>query len=195
MRRKFGRQHTGNIRSENNGSFLYLLAFCFLAGSLSGCIVGFLSAPGNGQGALSPYMDQNADLASFFLSLWACSKYHLLALFLAGSVFGALALPLLCVFRGYLLGCAASALTAMKGGFFLSLVVIGLPSIFSLPALILLCDDGMSVSRYILQRSLGRPVQSRHVPLANHLILAAALLTVSALIQQLLIPAFLTRVF
>ena len=193
MRRKIAKQRIINGKGESVSSVIYLLAFCFLGGSLAGCMVGFLSTPGEGLGALGAYADQGEGFSSFILSLWACSKYHLLALLLAGTVFGVLALPLLSVFRGYLLGCAASALTAMDGGLFLSLVVIGLPSLFSLPAFFLLCDDGMAVSRYILLRSLGRPVPVRRVPLANHLVLAAVLLTVSALIQQLLIPAYLSR--
>jgi hypothetical protein len=181
-------------RGNTAGSVIYLLAFCFLAGSLAGCMVGLLSTAGDGLGALGAYADQSEGVTSFFQSLWACSKYHLLALLLAGTVFGVLALPLLSLFRGYLLGCAASALTALDGGFFLSLVVIGLPSLFSLPVFFLLCDDGMAVSQYILLRSLGRPAPARRIPLANHCVLAVVLLTVSALIQQLLIPAYLSHI-
>ena len=130
MRRKIAKQRIINGKGESVSSVIYLLAFCFLGGSLAGCMVGFLSTPGEGLGALGAYADQGEGFSSFILSLWACSKYHLLALLLAGTVFGVLALPLLSVFRGYLLGCAASALTAMDGGLFLSLVVIGLPSSF-----------------------------------------------------------------
>jgi hypothetical protein len=193
MRRKIGMQRIIESRGDTGSSAIYLLAFCLLAGSLAGCMVGYLSTPGDGLGALGAYADQSEGVASFFQSLWNSSKFHLLALLFAGTVFGVLALPLLCVFRGYLLGCAASALTALDGGFFLSLVVIGLPSLFSLPAFFLLCNDGMTVSRYIMMRSLGRPAPARRVPLVNHCALAVVLLTVSALIQQLLIPSYLSH--
>jgi hypothetical protein len=115
-----------------------------------------------------------------------------LALFLAGSVVGVFFLPLLCVVRGYLLGCTAASLTAFDGGWLLSLLVVGCPPVH-LPGLFLLCEDGMFTSRRLLILSAGGAEPRRSVPLYRHCLTAAVLLVIAALLQHYLIPAVLTR--
>jgi UPF0716 family protein affecting phage T7 exclusion len=181
-----------NFRAEN-GVAVFFLASCFFIGSVAGCMVGGFSPSGDLGSTLSGYVDTDRDIIGFFVTLWACSKYHLLILFLASSVAGVFFLPLLCVIRGYLLGCTAASLTAFDGGWLLSLLVVGLPAVFTLPGFFLLCEDGMFTSRRLLVLSAGGAEPRRSVPLYRHCLVAAVLLIIAALLQHFLIPGILTR--
>lgn len=156
-------------------------------------MVGGFSPTGDPGGTLSGYMDTDGDIIGFLGTLWACSKYHLLILFLAGSVTGVFFLPLLCIIRGYLLGCTAASLTAFDGGWLLSLLVVGLPALFTLPGFFLLCEDGMFTSRRLLILSVGGAEPRRAVPIYRHCLIAAVLLIIAAVLQHYLIPGILAR--
>ena len=112
---------------------------------ICGCIVGAISAGLITDGdSLSGYvaglLSENGGAYSgsvLYLTVWGNFKYHLLALFFAFSLFGALFTPALMAVRGFFLCFTLSAIVRFFGasGIWLALAFSGLTALFSIPCL------------------------------------------------------------
>lgn len=81
---------------------------------------------------------------SFLGLLFSCSKYHLLVLLLSTSLFGVALIPVALAFRGFVLACTAAYIASAypEQGVALTLVVLGLPSLLTVPGLFIVAFDG-----------------------------------------------------
>ena len=131
------------------------------------------------------------DSTGYFRILWTYSAPCIIAVFLSAVLFGFLLLPILFLFRGFLLSYSVSALLMSGISAGKACLIIGIPALFSLCALFLLGEEafGSSFDRYRTCRGYPR-VRFSFIS-ADRLLIAALLLSAAALARQLLIPLLL----
>lgn len=124
----------------------------------------------------------------YFRLLWTYSAPCLIAVFLSAVLFGFILLPILFLFRGFLLSYSAAVLLA--GGFSAgkACLIIGIPAFFSLSALFLLGEEAFCSSLDIYRTCRGYPRIRFSFVSTDRLLIAALLLSAAAFVRQLLIP-------
>ena len=131
------------------------------------------------------------DSTGYFRILWTYSAPCIIAVFLSALLFGFLLLPILFLFRGFLLSYSVSAL--LMSGIYAgqASLVIGTPAPSSPFALFLLGAEAPSSSLDIYRTCRGYPRVRFSFISADRLLIAALLLSAAALARQLLIPLLL----
>lgn len=131
------------------------------------------------------------DSTGYFRILWTYSAPCIIAVFLSAVLFGFLLLPILFLFRGFLLSYSVSALLMSGISAGKACLIIGIPALFSLFALFLLGEEAFCSSLDIYRTCRGYPRVRFSFISADRLLIAALLLSAAALARQLLIPLLL----
>lgn len=131
------------------------------------------------------------DSTGYFRILWTYSAPCIIAVFLSAVLFGFLLLPILFLFRGFLLSYSVSVLLAGGVPTGRACLIVGLPALFSLTALFLLGEEAFCSSLDIYRTCRGYPRVRFSFISADRLLIAALLLSAAALARQLLIPLLL----
>ena len=147
-----------------------------------------------------PMPDSIASLADAALSdstgylrlLWTYYAPCFIAVFLSAVLFGFLLLPILFLFRGFLLSYSVSVLLAGGISAGKACLIIGIPALFSLSALFLLGEEAFCSSLDIYRTCRGYPRVRFSFVSADRLLIAALLLSAAAFVRQLLIPLLLS---
>ena len=114
-----------------------------------------------------------------------------IAVFLSAVLFGFLLLPILFLFRGFLLSYSVSVLLAGGVPAGRACLIVGLPALFSLTALFLLGEEAFCSSLDIYRTCRGYPTVRFSFVSADRLLIAALLVSAAAFVRQLLIPLLL----
>ena len=148
---------------------LAVLAACFLAGGLAGCLLSARTGE-MGEAALTEllraYVAQAAlrpaEPAPLAVVLWETFRWPLLVLILGFTTLGLLFLPLVFAVRGFLFSFAVTSFVRMLGGggAWLALAVFGVTGCAAIPALFVLGVQGMGASRALASRFLGESRRS-----------------------------------
>lgn len=80
-----------------------------------------------------------------------------MAFLLGTSFLGVFFIPLLALLNGFAFSCASATIISAypSNGIIMSLIVLGLPALFSIPCFIALCDDGFFRSARLLSLQRG----------------------------------------
>ncbi len=169
-------------------ALLLVLCAAFLAGAVLGALIGVRAPLGSGvsidpDGSVYGY-------SSFWGHLIGCSRYHLVVLLFATSVFGAVLIPAALAFRGFVLSCAVASLAAAYPGrgVLLTAVVLGLPAAFTVPALFMLAFDGMLFSTRLAAQCMHRVPPAQFIRGEDRALTAAAALFAAAALECFAIP-------
>ena len=114
-----------------------------------------------------------------------------LSVFLSAVLFGFLLLPILFLFRGFLLSYSVSVLLAGGVPAGRACLIVGIPALFSLTALFLLGEEAFCSSLDIYRTCRGYPTVRFSFVSADRLLIAALLVSAAAFVRQLLIPLLL----
>ena len=127
---------------------------------------------------------------TYALLLFDCSKYHLLVLLFSTSLFGVLLIPATLALRGFALACSAAwiASTYTDNGTALALVVLGLPALFTVPALFVASQWGMMFSSRLLAGFMRRPLPVYRTRGENRLLAVCVMLFAAAAVEYFLVP-------
>ena len=129
--------------------------------------------------------------AGYLRLLWTYSAPCFIAVFLSAVLFGFLLLPILFLFRGFLLSYSVSVLLAGGVPAARACLIVGLPALFSLTALFLLGEEAFCSSLDIYRTCRGYPTVRFSFVSADRLLIAALLVSAAAFVRQLLIPLLL----
>lgn len=169
---------------SRGGAALLALFAAFLAGCALGTVLGADRFSETGSAA---FLDIESIYGSggFLPLLFACAKYHLAVAFCALSLLGVALIPCILAARGFVFACTAAAIvSAYPGvnGVLLTLIILGLPSLLTLPCLFLLGRDGLAISAGLLALFDRRaPSPLRYDAASDGLVCAAALVAAAAL--------------
>lgn len=177
-------------RKQPPASFwpLAVTLFSFVIGVAAGTIIG------GGAQSESVLLDDGSIYAagSFLELLFSCSKYHLLIILFATSFLGTALIPFTCALRGFVLSCtAASILAAFPGdAAALVLIVLGLPSLLTVPCLFILACGGLRLSSDALSFFTGGAVRANGAffGVLQSLLLCALALLAAAGIEYVIVP-------
>lgn len=165
-----------------------ILVFSFCAGASIGTFAVF---------GFSRFLPERvfslADAASlepigYFPLLWTYSVPCLIAVFLSAVLFGFVLLPILFLFRGFLLSYSASLLLRSGTGTGSVCLLLGLPALFSLSALFLLGEEAFCSSLDIYRTYRGYPRIRIPFISADRLLTASLLISAAAFVRRFLIP-------
>jgi len=164
----------------------------FLLGALAGSLFGMF-APSEGLPAAVSGVLEAVGKKTYAQALIGCAGLHLLVLFFSVSLLGLLCIPALSAVRGFTLSCASAAIISVYRlrGAVLSLAVLGVPALLTLPCFFLLAMDGMRFSRRLLRAFSGAASGYERGALPRHLLISAALLPAAAAVEVLLVPSLL----
>ena len=129
--------------------------------------------------------------AGYLRLLWTYSAPCFIAVFLSAVLFGFLLLPILFLFRGFLLSYSVSVLLAGGVPAGKACLIVGLPALFSLTALFLLGEEAFCSSLDIYRTCRGYSTVRFSFVSADRLLIAALLVSAAAFVRQLLIPLLL----
>ena len=129
--------------------------------------------------------------AGYLRLLWTYSAPCFIAVFLSAVLFGFLLLPILFLFRGFLLSYSVSVLLTGGVPAGRACLIVGLPALFSLTALFLLGEEAFCSSLDIYRTCRGYPAVRFSFVSADRLLIAALLVSAAAFVRQLLIPLLL----
>ncbi len=132
-----------------------------------------------------------SDSTGYLRLLWTYSAPCLITVFLSAVLFGFLLIPILFLFRGFLLSYSISALLTSGVPAGKACLIIGIPALFSLSALFLLGEEAFCSSLDIYRTCRGNPRIRFSFASADRLLIAALLLSASAFVRQLLVPLLL----
>lgn len=182
---------------------LVLLGVLFLIGSVIGCIcAGCIDESADTlvsyvRGFLQALM-QGQNGGRFLPVLWEVSKVPLAAFLLGLTALGVVGLPVLFVYRGFLLSYAVSAFYRLLGlkGLLAAFFLFGLSALVWLPVLFRLGMQGVLGAYGLLRRTMG----DGRYPLrydAGYLIgcgICAAALCLCAALECLVVPVLLQKI-
>lgn len=180
----------GLARNSNASGFFFLSAL-FLLGAVVGAFVGSFSSE-----TIVFDTQVKSTLWDFLGLFWENSRFHLAAVLLSTSFLGVMLLPALSAFRGYLIGCTASAILSSyaSGGFLLVVVSIGIPLLVCLPCFFVLSNDAFlhSVRLMSLYRRSGET--TRCPKLFSHCLLCLCAIALWTLLQMIILPQLITAI-
>lgn len=132
-----------------------------------------------------------SDSTGYLRLLWTYSAPCFLTVFLSAVLFGFVLLPILFLFRGFLLSYSVAALLVSGVSAGKACLILGIPALFSLSALFLLGEEAFCSSLDIYRTCRGYPRIRFSFVSADRLLIAALLLSAAAFVRQLLIPLLL----
>ncbi len=133
---------TNSVRSPRTN----LLFALFMIGCLLGAFFGSSYSSVNIFG-LNLFETASAD-GNVFAQAFNFIRFHLFAILLGTSFLGILFVPALTLLKGFALSCASATiiLSQPSGGIVMALIILGIPSIFSIPCFIAISDDALDRS-------------------------------------------------
>ncbi len=175
-------------------SLFPLIAFPFLIGALSGCVVGSFSVSAWESLAAFSLFSTGPEPVSVPLALWHSFRFILAAAFFAAGIPGVVLVPLLCALRGFSFACSVAFVMQARSlsGVLFACVSFGIPALLSLPAFFLAATDAFFCARAFLRK--GGLTGLRELPIVSHLIIIAALCFANALYISFLLPKLLLAV-
>ena len=123
---------------------LLLLAALFLFGCLLGSL---LSGDGAKLSSRLQDLPASAWRSDFWQAFFDYAKYALAAFLLGTTTCGVAALPLLCVWKGFVYSRTAAAAIVQNGGISAALLAPGLPAVLSIACFLVLSADGFQNAR------------------------------------------------
>ena len=165
----------------------FIFSLFFLLGSIVGGFMGSLFE----QNGMLVGFSGTAELgnSNFILIFLRFIRFHALAVFLGSSSFGIVLLPVLIALKGYSISCTAAVIMSAypDNGIIMALVILGIPSLFSLPCCFLISVESFFSSRKIfdLLRGSSAALRNRLTGLA---ILCLPVLLTGALMEMILVP-------
>lgn len=167
---------------------LSLLAASFLAGAVAGALAGSEQLPAGeqvlpGDGSIYGY-DTYAGL------LFSCARYHLLVLLFSTSLLGGLLIPATLAFRGFALSCSAAWMVEAypEAGTALSLIVLGLPALLTVPSLFVTAHWGELFSMRLLAGFTRRGAIMPRSARDNRAWAVAVMLFAAAAMEHFIVP-------
>lgn len=182
---------------------LILLAICFFAGSVAGCLWAG-GVAGQRDGTLAAYIDGylsaartgNLTVPSVFSVLFEALRWPVLVLLLAFTPVGSIGIPIVFAVRGFLLSFAVASFVRVLGGAgtILAFLLFGVTGLFTIPVLFVLGTQGLTacfllVSRLTGERRSGTVYGKQYFLRCG---LCAAALLVCVFLEQTVIPALLS---
>lgn len=174
------------MRRGGEVAALVFAAAFFLAGAFAGAFAGSSALPAGeeilpGDGSIYGY-------GTFAGLLLSCSKYHLAVLIFSTSLLGVLFIPAVLAFRGFALACSTAWLASVypERGAALALIILGLPSLLTVPALFVTAQWGELFALRLLSFFTHRPL-SAPPPRRDNRVLAVVLLLFGAAAMELFV--------
>ena len=147
---------TDSRKNNREGKIaLIIFSLCFFAGSAIGSMFGYpfswIRCMADG------YLYENSVKLGPFLSFLWSFRFHLLAMIIGTSFLGLVFLPPLIAVRAYLLSCASADIISSdpQNGIVMALIVVGLPSLLSVPTFLALSSEALSASLDLLRMRTG----------------------------------------
>ena len=130
------------------------------------------------------------EASGFWALLFFCSKYHIAVLLLATSLLGAVLIPAVFALRGFVLSCTAASIASIypDSGLVLTAVILGLPSLLTVPSLFILGNSSFRFSAGLLSLYDRRPAAPSSDSGLLELLGCASSLVLAAAIENSLIP-------
>ena len=179
---------TARYRSRGGVTRASGILLVLLGAFLLGCVLGtLLGADRFSETGAEVFSDKNNIYGSdgFLSLLFSCCKYHLAVALLSTSLLGAALIPCVIAARGFVFACTAAAIAASypgADGVLLVLIVLGIPSLITLPCLFMLGRDGFCMSAGLLAVFDRRsPYPLRFDAAWDGLVCAAALIAAAAM--------------
>ena len=147
-------KHRLTTQKESKLYFL-LLILSFFAGCIAGSLIGSFF---EFDSSLSDFIGfstlKTSGIVTVFLHF---ARFHLVAFFLASSLYGITLLPALSCIRGYALSCTAATIISAypQDGIIMALIILGIPAIFSLPCFFIISIEGFFSSSRMLHLARG----------------------------------------
>lgn len=165
---------------------LVIAAVFFAAGALAGALFG----AGCGGEALMPGDGSVYGSESYAGLLIGCAKYHIAVALLSTSLLGVLLIPAVLAFRGFALACSALYLAGAypESGTALALITLGLPGIFTVPALFVAAQGGWEFSARLLASFLRKPAAHARFSAENRALVVTLLLFAAAAVEYFVVP-------
>ncbi len=177
------------FRFSKPARWILPLAVCL--GAALGTLVVFVSTRSI-PGSVASLADATLTNSTGFLRLlWTYSAPCFVTVFLSAVLFGFILLPILFLFRGFLLSYSVAALLAGGVSAGKACLIIGIPAFFSLSALFLLGEEAFCSSLDIYRTCRGCPRIRFSFVSTDRLLISALLLSAAAFVRQLLIPLLL----
>lgn len=126
----------------------------------------------------------------FFSLLFLCSRYHLLVLLFGTSLLGVVMIPAAFALRGFVLSCTAVSIASSypNGGVALALVILGIPSLLTVPSLFVVGSHSLGFSSRLVSLYDRRPPTPSGGSAVTDLLLCAGALVLAAAIEYSVIP-------
>lgn len=187
--RNFLRIDTTRLR-RRSGEYTALMvaAAFFLAGALAGAFAG-RTQPTSAE-TLLPGDGSIYGSTSYAGLLFSCAKYHLAVLLASTSLIGVLLIPAAMALRGFALSCSAAWIVVNypEGGVALALVLLGLPGLFTVPALFVAAQWGELFSLRLLAAFRRAPALPYRRERDNRATAAVILVFAAAAVEYFLVP-------
>lgn len=155
LKHRFFTVTKNSLPNDSKAPRLFLILACFAVGCVLGAFFGSIFSTADFIGyELLPLSDDSG----FFNRTFRFVRFHLFAILLGTSFLGVFFIPVLTMLNGFLFSCAsATIITAYpSGGIIMSLIILCVPSLFSIPCFIALCDDAFFRSARLLSLFRGR---------------------------------------
>ena len=167
---------------------LLVLAGFFIAGAIAGAAAGSEQLPAGE--ALIPGDGSIYGYSTYAGLLFSCARYHLFVLLFSTSLLGVLLIPAALAFRGFALACSTAYLTANypEAGTVVSLLVLGFPALFTVPALFVAAHWGEMFSMRLLAGFMRRPLPPVRRGRDNCALAVALLLFAAAAVECYIVP-------
>lgn len=187
---RFAKRPWKGQAAEGGSGVMLLISACFLAGAVAGAFLSLYISGDSISELVASYIESPERPAGFFKVFWDCAKFHIIVLFMAGSVFGVVIIPAIVFLRAYLLSCTSAAIIAVYPdvGWLLALIILGIPALVSIPCLFVLSSDAFLTSGRLLTLSIGDYRPWPGSPIYKHGFVCIILLILISLIEMLLIP-------
>jgi uncharacterized membrane protein SpoIIM required for sporulation len=172
---------------------------------ICGGIVGAAAAGFAGSAGISDYMAGylaragDSSIGGFFTALFNAWTYPLIAILLGFSVFGVFCVPLLAGVRGFFLCFSVSAVVRHFGGdgVILALTIFGVSAVMNVPCFFILAVQSFSSSLHVFKSVTARGGGSSRPyrgGFFKRVLVCAAVLMGSALIDTLIVPRLITHI-
>lgn len=165
--------------------------FAFLAGSVLGSILGL---PFSGaEPLLDGYIFSNANATGLFIAFVWFIRFQFISFLMGTSFLGVTLIPLLVFLRGYILSCASATIinSYPQNGIIMALIIVGIPSILSIPCFFLISTEAFFSSRRLLRMCSGGFFRGRIR--FKSLIVCIPVLFLGTLAEAELVPYIISR--
>lgn len=177
------------IRDSEPG--LLLLFVFFISGSIAGTLVGSFTVTEDVTALISDIAGASSGgVMGYIKAFWSCSKFHLAALVLSTSLLGAALIPALASVRGYMLSLTAASIIKCypADGFLLTLTVLLIPALFTVPSFFVLSRDALAQSKKLWSLATGTGRGLANTPIFKDMLGCIIALAIAAVTEEFLVP-------